>query len=64
MSAAMLKYLAGRFEELRRNIEEDLAKGAANEIAEYKYHCGRHRGLLQATNILIETAENMEKDDD
>lgn len=64
MSTSLLNYLADKLEELRRNIEEDLAKGNANEIAEYKFHCGRHRGLLQATNLLIETAEKLEKDDD
>jgi hypothetical protein len=38
--------------------------GKASEIGEYKFACGRYRGLLTAKDIIIETAQQMEQDDD
>ena len=60
----ILKYLAGKFDDELRVIEADLALGKAPDIGEYKIACGRYRGLLTAKNILIETAQRMEQDDD
>lgn len=60
----ILKYLAGKFDDELRVIEADLALGKAPDIGEYKFACGRYRGLLTAKNILIETADRLERDDD
>lgn len=60
----LIKYLAGKFDEELKVIEGDLALGKAADIGEYKFACGRYRGLLTAKNILIETAQRMEQDDD
>ena len=60
----ILKYLAGKFDDELRAIEADLALGKAPDIGEYKFACGRYRGLLTAKNILIETADRLERDDD
>jgi hypothetical protein len=45
-------------------IEQDTVLGNAKDFGAYQYGCGIYRGLLIANNILIETAERMEKDDD
>lgn len=60
----LLKYLAGKIDEDIANIEHDLAQGHAKDHGEYKFHCGRYRGLLTAKNHIIEAAERMEHDDD
>lgn len=57
-------HLAQEIDKACRVIEEDLALGKANEIGEYKFACGRYRGLLTAKDIIIETAQRMEQDDD
>jgi hypothetical protein len=38
--------------------------GKASEIGDYKFACGRYRGLLTAKDIIIETAKKLEQDDD
>ena len=38
--------------------------GKASEIGEYKFACGRYRGLLTAKNHIIEAAQRMDEDDD
>jgi hypothetical protein len=45
-------------------IENDTVLGNAKDFGAYQYACGIYRGLLIANNILIETKERMEKDDD
>ena len=60
----LLKYLADKLDDECRVIENDLALGKCTDFGEYKFACGRYRGLLNAKNILIETAERMEHDDD
>jgi hypothetical protein len=45
-------------------IEQDLAVGHAKDYAEYKHTCGLYRGLLVAKNILTETLERMETDNE
>lgn len=57
-------HLAQEIDKACRVIEEDLALGKATEIGEYKFACGRYRGLLTAKDIIIETAQRMEQDDD
>jgi len=60
----LLKYLSSKIDDELKVIEGDLALGKAPDIGEYKFACGRYRGLLMAKNILIETAQRMEQDDD
>lgn len=57
-------HLAQKIDEACKVIEEDLALGKASDIGDYKFACGRYRGLLTAKNIIIETAQRMEEDDD
>lgn len=64
MNDSILKYLSEKIQEELKVIERDLALGTAKEHGEYKFACGRYRGLLMANNIIIETAERLEHDDD
>jgi len=57
-------HLAQKIDEACKDIERDLAMGKASEIGEYKFACGRYRGLLTAKDIIIETAHRLEEDDD
>jgi len=60
----VLLHLAHRIDEACKDIERDLAMGKASEIGDYKFACGRYRGLLTAKDIIIETAQKLEQDDD
>lgn len=60
----LLQYLSKKVQDELKVIESDLALGNASDHGEYKFACGRYRGLLMANNIIIETAERMEADDD
>ena len=42
----LLKYLADKLEEECKVIESDLALGKCAEFGDYKFACGRYRGLL------------------
>lgn len=63
MSTVFL-HLTQRLDEACKAIEGDLALGKVNDLGEYKFACGRYRGLLTAKDIIIETAQRMEEDDD
>ena len=62
--STVLLHLAHRIDEACKDIERDLAMGKASDIGEYKFACGRYRGLLTAKDIIIETAQKLEQDDD
>ena len=62
--STILIHLAQKIDEACKDIERDLALGKASEISEYKFACGRYRGLLTAKDIIIETAQRLEEDDD
>ena len=62
--STVLIHLAHRIDEACKDIERDLAMGKASEIGDYKFACGRYRGLLTAKDIIIETAKKLEQDDD
>ena len=62
--STVLIHLAQKIDEACKDIERDLALGKASEIGEYKFACGRYRGLLTAKDIIIETAQKLEEDDD
>jgi hypothetical protein len=60
----LLQYLSKKIQDELKIIETDMAMGNAVDFGAYKYACGIYRGLLIANNILMETAERMEADDD
>jgi hypothetical protein len=64
MSIELLRHLSSKVQEELRVIEADMAMGNASDFGSYKYACGIYRGLLVANNILMETAQRMEHDDD
>lgn len=64
MSSDLLKYLSEKIREEMKVMEADCILGKAKDFGDYKYACGIYRGLLVANNIIIETAERMEKDDE
>jgi hypothetical protein len=64
MSSDLLKYLSNKIQEEMKLLEQDTVLGKAKDFGAYQYGCGIYRGLLIANNILIETAERMEKDDE
>lgn len=64
MSKDLLEYLSKKIQEEMKVIEQDTVLGKAKDFGAYQYGCGIYRGLLIANNILIETSERMEKDDD
>ena len=64
MSTDLLNYLSDKIREEKEIIAEDLAAGKAPDYAQYKHATGVIRGLMIANNILLETAQRMEHDDD
>ena len=60
----LLKHLSKKLQEELIIIESDMAMGNAEDFGAYKYACGIYRGLLIANNILMETAERLEADDE
>jgi hypothetical protein len=64
MSNDLLKYLSSKIQEELKVIESDTVMGHAKDFGDYKYACGIYRGLLVANNILMETAQRMEQDDE
>lgn len=57
-------HLAQKIDEACKVIETDLAAGHVKDLGEYKFACGRYRGLLTAKDMIIELAHQMEHDDD
>jgi hypothetical protein len=64
MGNDILRHLSNKVQEELKIIESDMAMGRAEDFGAYKYACGIYRGLLMANNILMETAQRMEQDDD
>jgi len=62
--STVLIHIAQKIDEACKDIERDLAMGKVSEFGEYKFACGRYRGLLTAKDIIIETAQKLEQDDD
>lgn len=60
----LLKYLSNKVQEELKVIEADIAMGKAKDFGDYKYACGIYRGLLMANNMIMETAQRLENDDD
>jgi hypothetical protein len=64
MSNDILRHLSNKVQEELKIIEADMAMGRAEDFGAYKYACGIYRGLLVANNLIAETAQRMEQDDD
>ena len=64
MRVDLFKYLADEISAQCRSIEEQLALGHIKEFGDYKFACGRYRGLLEAKDIIIQTAKRYEDDED
>ena len=64
MGSSIFSYLTGKLTEEITAIEGTLAMGKANDYAEYKFLCGKHRGLLVANQLIIDLADRMREDDD
>ena len=64
MSNDTLKYLSSKIQEELKVIESDTAMGYAKDFSDYKYACGIYRGLLMANNIIMETAQRLDDDND
>ena len=64
MRVDLFKYLADEISTQCRNIEEQLALGHIKEFGDYKFACGRYRGLLEAKEIIIQAAKRYENDED
>jgi hypothetical protein len=64
MSIDLLRHLSNKVQEELKVIEADMAMGRAEDFGAYKYACGIYRGLLMANNLIAETAQRMEQDDD
>lgn len=64
MSNDLLRHLADKINAEIQHMSEDMALGKAKDFSDYKYACGIVRGLMMTTNIIMETAERMEDDDD
>ena len=64
MSKDILEYLSKKIQEEMKIIEQDAVLGKAKDFGAYQYACGIYRGLLIANNILIETSERIENNDE
>ena len=60
----ILTYLSKKIQDDLKRIEEDTARGLAEDFGAYKYACGIYRGLLMANTHIAELAQRMENDDD
>jgi len=57
------QFLVEEIQKQARQIETDMARGSATDFGDYKFHCGRHRGLLTVVGLIQEIDERMEQDD-
>ena len=63
MSSDVFQYLSKKIQEELKNMEGDMAMGKAEDFGAYKFACGIYRGLLMANNIIMETAQRVDEDD-
>ena len=62
--STVLLHLAQKIDEACKDIERDLAAGHVKDFGDYKFACGRYRGLLTSKDFIIEIAQQLEQDDD
>jgi hypothetical protein len=64
MNNDLIRYLCSKIDEDLRTIEGQLALGHIKEFGDYKFVCGRYRGLLNVKDILITAAKQVENEDE
>ena len=64
MDTQVLEYLKGKLQEEVRAAEENLARGAAKDYAEYQNLCGVIRGLLTAQREINDLLRRVKEHDD
>jgi hypothetical protein len=64
MSSDILLYLNQRLQTEQDIYMRDLGDGNAKDFGEYKLSCGVIRGLLIASNIITETLERIESEEE
>jgi hypothetical protein len=64
VSTDTLWHLAQKLDEEIKIISDDLALGGAKDFGDYKFHCGRLRGLFTAKGVIMDYADQLEKKDD
>lgn len=60
----VLEYVLKLIDQDLRVIEEDMADGKAKDFSDYKFHCGRVRGLLTAKGYIVDAIKRTHRDDD
>jgi len=64
MSFEVLEYLIKKCQDEESRLAETLGQGLAKDHADYRHQCGIIRGLAMARQMLIDTAERMENDNE
>jgi hypothetical protein len=64
VSNDLLEYLAKKVDGELKILEGDLALGKCKDFATYQHTCGIYRGLLMTKNIITETLERMDYNDE
>lgn len=64
MNTDLLKHLSNKIQAEISLMSDDLARGTAKDHGEYKYACGIVRGFMLANAILMDTATQMDEDDE
>jgi hypothetical protein len=64
MDTQVLEYLNGKLTEEVKAVEENLARGAAKDYAEYQNLCGVIRGLLTAQREINDLLRKVKDYDD
>lgn len=59
-----LDYVESKLVERRNQLKETLASGVVKDYAEYQRLCGVISGLDHATQITIDLAKRLERDDE
>lgn len=59
-----LDYVESKLNERRKQIEDTLASGVAKDYVEYQRLCGVISGLDYATQIILDLAKRLEREDE
>lgn len=59
-----IEYLLTKISEEVKSLEYNIARGSANDYAEYQHLCGKVRGLLVAEDLITDLQKRMEDNDE
>jgi hypothetical protein len=59
-----LEYVESKLSERREQLKETLASGVIKDYSEYQRLCGVISGLDHATQIILDLAKRLEKEDE